>query len=290
MLGHFHLDIIQYPSRLNPSAELALCLMLCRLSSPSRYKDRLHLFGRSRSWCSVVFNTVICYLASRYREKLLWDHNRLSLCCLQQYAHAISLAGGPKGIWGFVDGTLKVICRPGQEQRQFYTGYKKAHAIKWQAIKTPDGLISSLAGPFEGRLGDWLVWQQSGLEGILRILFTHLPAEKRLYLYGDAAYSLSFAVLGGYKARVNHELNDAEREYNEQMSKYRIAVEHGFGKVVNLWSFIAFRNGLKIGLSPVAAYYSVAVLLTNIHTCFNSSQTNSQFDLPPPSLAMYLEL
>ncbi|RPA99392.1 hypothetical protein L873DRAFT_1907230 [Choiromyces venosus 120613-1] len=56
------------------------------------------------------------------------------------------------------------------------------------------------------------------------------------------------------------------------MSRYRIAVEYNFGKVISFWSFITFKNGLQIGHSLVGAYYSIAVLLTNLHTCLYSSQ------------------
>ena len=56
---------------------------------------------------------------------------------------------------GFIDGTLKVICRPSRYQRRWYSGYKKCHAVKFQAIVTSDGLISHLRGPFKGKLGGW---------------------------------------------------------------------------------------------------------------------------------------
>ena len=74
---------------------------------------------------------------------------------------------------------------------------------------------------------------------------------------------------------------------NAIMSEVRVSVEHGFGKVMQNWSYIGFRNGLKIGLSPVGAYYMVSVLLTNIHTCLRGSQTSAQFEINPPSLEEY---
>ena len=86
---------------------------------------------------------------------------------IKLYARAIERIGGPEHIWGFVDGTLRSICPPEQEQPQFYTGYKKYHAIRFEGITTPDGLITFLAGPFEGKLEDWLAWRQSGVENIL---------------------------------------------------------------------------------------------------------------------------
>lgn len=290
ILPFFNLNGLKYPDRCRPTPELALCITLCRLSSPTRYKDHFHHFGRSRTWQCDVFNTVVCYLADRYRDKLRWDKNRLTLARLRQYCDGVKAAGGPDCIWGFVDGTMRVICRPTQDQREYYTGYKKAHAIKYQGIMTTDGIISSLIGPYEGKLGDWAVWHDSGVELILRQLYKHLPIDEQLYIYGDPAYTLSFAIMGAYKATVARGLTEEEKAQNAQMSSFRIAVEHGFGKVVNLWAFIAFRNGLKIGLSPVGSYYSLSVLLTNIHTCLRGSQVTSQFNISPPSVEEYLYL
>ena len=55
---------------------------------------------------------------------------------------------------GFVDGTVRRICRPGEVQRTVYNGHKRVHAIKFQAIATLNGLIANLYGPIEGRHHD----------------------------------------------------------------------------------------------------------------------------------------
>ena len=41
-------------------------------------------------------------------------------------------------------------------------------------------------------------------------------------------------------------------------------------------------------MQPVGAMYMAAVLLTNIHTCFNESQVSKAFDCAPPTLEDYL--
>jgi hypothetical protein len=114
--------------------------------------------------------------------------------------------------------------------------------------------------------------------------------EDRLYLYGDPAYGLSYGILSAYKARPRQPLNPILKAFNAIMSGHRISVEHAFGKTMMLWSFNGFKNDLKVGLSPVAAYFMVAVLFTNIHTCLHGSQTSKQFNCPPPSLETYLAL
>jgi len=127
---------------------------------------------------------------------------------IKSYAQTIEGIGGPGNIWGFIDGTLCSICRPKQGQHQFYTGYKLCHklchAIKFQGITTPDGLIAFLAGPFEGKLGDWMAWRQSGVEEILRDILSENIEQGRLFLYGDHAYSLSFGIICPFKNTIFH--------------------------------------------------------------------------------------
>ena len=80
------------------------------------------------------------------------------------------------------------MCRLTKGQRNFYSGYKKQHAFKYQAIMTPNGLISYLGGPFEGRMGDWAAWKATGLEDIIRQLNDGVPPEEQAYLYVRKPY------------------------------------------------------------------------------------------------------
>lgn len=102
-------------------------------------------------------------------EKLEWGFQHLTYDRLRSYAEYVGARGRGTSVWGFVDGTLKLVCRPSRNQRRWYSGYKKRHTIKFQVITTPDGLISYLVGPFEGKLGDWAAWKQSQIEQHLRV-------------------------------------------------------------------------------------------------------------------------
>ena len=82
---------------------------------------------------------------------------------MREYIIAISVYGGTD-IWGFVDRTVIEICRPIDNQRLCYSGHKKKHCLKFQAIMTPNGLISSLCGPIVGRHGDWYIFQTTSVE------------------------------------------------------------------------------------------------------------------------------
>ena len=146
------------------------------------------------------------------------------------YNAAIEETGGVKGVWGFIDGTLRPVCRPTEDQRTWYSGYKKKHAFKYQGIMTPDGLISHLGGPFEGKMGDWAAWHLSEIEEKLRLLDEGFADDDRIFLYGDPAYTAAYGIFGGYKAPAGEPLNLALM--NAHMSSLRISVEHGFGKTL----------------------------------------------------------
>ncbi|KAK9238099.1 hypothetical protein V1525DRAFT_401994 [Lipomyces kononenkoae] len=45
---------------------------------------------------------------------------------------------GHPGVWGFVDGNLRPICRPTPNQTIVYPGYKGVDAFKLQYIVIPD--------------------------------------------------------------------------------------------------------------------------------------------------------
>ncbi|RPA88630.1 hypothetical protein L873DRAFT_1907381, partial [Choiromyces venosus 120613-1] len=159
------------------------------------YKDTLHSFGCSHTYQSIIFNTVLSFLYDRFRNILYWDKRHLDGRIIKSFTNSIKDIGGLENIWGFVDGTQCPISRPEDEQCQFYTGYKWCHAIKFQGITTPDGLIASLIGPFEGKFGDWMVRKGSGIEEILHEIFDEDTEESRVFLYGDPAYSLSFGII-----------------------------------------------------------------------------------------------
>jgi hypothetical protein len=125
-----------------------------------------------------------------------------------------------------VDGTLRGIARPGGEdmdQELFYSGYKKFHALKYQGLATPDGLVSSIYGPVIGKTGDYKLWMESELSERVRALTRHLPVNERLLIYGDGAYK---GLVGAKTAPPGGELSRKERQYNKAMSSFRISVEN----------------------------------------------------------------
>ncbi|RPA80970.1 hypothetical protein BJ508DRAFT_326819 [Ascobolus immersus RN42] len=286
LLSAFQLDTIEWRFRNTPTPEEALCLLLFRLSHPHRLKDCMRTFGKSRSWCSAVFNDMSDFITTKYKERLEWDGERLDIPCLTRYASAIEDACGASRIWGFIDGG---VARPVHNQQFLYAGAKKEHGIRFQGITTPDGLISSLCGPWLGPTGDWKIWRESGVEDHLRALMDPLPEEERLFLYGDPAYYPGYGIMGPFRPEGDEDLTPDEEAANIVMSGQRIVVEWSFGHVSKYWTFTSFKRCNKSGSSPVAAYYICAVLFTNIHTCLRGrNQISDKYKLSPPSIEVYL--
>ena len=67
---------------------------------------------------------------------------------MQTYADCIQQMGAPlDNCFGFIDGTVRPIARPGMNQRVLYNGHKRVHSLKFQAVAIPNGLIANLHGP-----------------------------------------------------------------------------------------------------------------------------------------------
>lgn len=290
ILPHLGLESIKYRRRYDASPEVALAVLCMRLSYPERLKTMIHHFGHSRSWISTIFNDVIMHLARRYKKKLHWDSRRLTYDQCLEYAQVIKRAGGGHCFWGYIDGTANEICRPTFDQQESYSGHKKMHAFNYQAIVTPDGLLSSLMGPFVGKRSDHGMMRSSNLENDLQNLNDGCPVEERLFLYGDPAYQGCWGIMGAYKSSVGHPITSIQKRFNVRMSRLRIEVEHAFAIHANTWQLFTKTSVMKIGSSPATAYYLIAVLMSNITNCLRGNQTSRRLQCSPPTLEEYLYL
>jgi hypothetical protein len=160
-----------------------------------------------------------------------------------------------------------------------YSGYKKKHGIKFQGLVIPDGLVSSLVGPFIGEVNDNRMVAESRFQAQLRSIFKN---EEELYLYGDQAYFQFYGILSPYPGGAS--ASAAEQAFNLRISRIRIAVENAFGLIQVLWSRNAHSKRLKIGQQAVGSHYKMAILFTNIYTCIRGNQISGRFLVRPPSL------
>ena len=91
---------------------------------------------------------------------------------LEEYAGVHQKGAALYFCWGFIDGTVGPVCRPGQNQRVLYNGHKRVHSIKFQSVVTPNGLIANLFGAIEGKRHDSAMLAESGL---LNMSFNNIP-------------------------------------------------------------------------------------------------------------------
>ena len=58
--------------------------------------------------------------------------------------------------FGFIDGTVRPISRPGQHQRIVYNGHKRVHSLKFQSVALPNGLNGLIGLDFRRSLVSFL--------------------------------------------------------------------------------------------------------------------------------------
>ena len=263
-----------------------LCVVLRRLAYPNRLGDLDTVFGRSPTSLSIIFNVSCNFIVTTWRRHLedFIQAPFFDRALLLRYTHAVGRVCPLQTCFGFIDGTVRPVCRPSRNQQAFYNGHKRIHSLKYQTVVGPDGIILHLSGPLEGRRHDSAMLAESGLLASL----SHLPLApngQNFCIYGDAAYPLRPQLIVSFLG--NH-LTAQQQQFNQQMSAARIAVEWGFAKVLKYFAFVDFRKNQKLLLQPVASHYFCAVLLANCHTCFNGNEATSHFTLNPPSIYEYL--
>ena len=243
-------EILNLPDRvvcyngINVDRTEALCIFLKRFAYPCRYVDLIPRFARPEPQLCMISNAVLNSIYTNWRHLLSdLDQPWLSRPHLQTFAEVIKEKGAAlQNCWGFIDGTVRPISRPGRNQRVMYNGHKKVHAIKFQSIATPNGLIANLYGPVEGKRHDSAMLAQSQVLNQLQ----HLSFNRHvdiLCIYGDPAYPLRPHLQSPFRGA---RLTDDQRAWNKSMSEVRVSVEWIFGDVVNYFKFLDFKKNLKI--------------------------------------------
>jgi hypothetical protein len=306
-------DILQLPDEIFTCGNYrfdrveAFAITCARLASSADEFELCTRYDRSQSSISEVFNEVITILDERWEHLLRFDANHLlSPENLKNYSDAVYESGAPlHGVWGFIDCTIRPMCRPSRHQRQAYNGHKHYHGLKYQAVMLPNGLFGHLFGPIEGCHNDTYTLAESGLMDEC-LIHAKLPDglevsgevdedtngmhaftdSRQLQLFGDPAYGLDSLIICPFPKPGR---TDDQQEWNTRMSKVRIEVEHGFSLVLNNWRLLAARWKLRVFLSPIGRYYRVAVLLTNALACLWPNQVSQYFRCAPPSLEEYFQ-
>ena len=152
-----------------------------------------------------------------------------------------------------VDATEQPIQRPSRKQRCWYSGKKKRHTIKTEAIITQQGKIVSVSRPVPGRVHDLALRRRSS------------PLPKGSRLYADSGYQgirkeHPDAEIP-FKRSKKHPLTNDERAYNRALSRFRVRVEHTFAKIK---SFRLFSERFRYSKTTYAAKFSAVAGIVNL--------------------------
>ena len=155
--------IYVFYSRVKIDGIEALFMFLKRFSYPCWYSDMIPRFARPVPQICMS-KKLMSYIFGNF-EYLLKDFNQawLALAQLSIFSHATNKGAPLLNCWGFIDGTVRPVCRPQESQRLTYNGHKRIHAFKFQSVVAPNGLIAFLDGPYEGRKHDSGMLAESGL-------------------------------------------------------------------------------------------------------------------------------
>eukprot|EP00171_Calliarthron_tuberculosum_P001768 IDg1768t1 len=268
-------------------AMLSTCVMLRRLASPCRWKELEILFGKHASQLSEIFWESIEHLIEEQghliKSSLKKEYIQENI---SKWSSSISIKSGAlTNCIGFIDGTVIGISRPGDSGMQTvaYNGHKRKHALKFQAISTPDGMFLHMYGPLEGRKHDWTLYVRSNVDEQLEECLLN----EGLFhcIYGDSGYSAREYLVIPFQGA---SLSEDQVAFNKAMSKSRITVEWIFKELKLNWTSMDFKRKLRIGESPVGALYVAAALLTNVRNCIYPNPISQYFGCEPPSLEDYM--
>ena len=217
-------------SRYSVSPILATCILLRRMAVPDRWEELCKRFGKHPSQMSEIFwENIDKFMECRGNLLLEPVPQEYLASRAQTFSEAVSNKGGalPNCV-GFIDGTVLGVVRPSGHMQQMvvYNGHKRKHALKFQAINTPDGVILHAHGPAEGGWHDWFLFHTSGVHANLSDFL--LINGVQFVVYGDSGYNWREYMQVPFQGS---NLNNNQVAFNSSMSKVRITVEWLFKEV-----------------------------------------------------------
>ena len=162
---------------------------------------------------------------------------------------------------------MRPISKPGENQRIVYNGHKRVHAIKFQSVALPNGLIENMYGPVgegncilndlevnfpiiifvffvifypEGRRHDVGMLADSNIrQDMQRYAFTPGPVHHPLCVYRDPAYQMRVHLHAPFR---NMALTPQMVNFNKAMSSLRVSVKWLFGDIVQYFKFVDLKK------------------------------------------------
>ena len=182
---------------------------------------------------------------------------------------------------GVIDGTNLHIARPRDNalQKVVYNGHNGFHALKYQALVCPDGILLHGYGPVEGRRHYWTLYIRSELDYQLANCLS--INGKQYCVYGDSGYNLRLYLQVPYQGA---ERPADERAFNLPMATGRITLDWLFKELKMYWTTMDYRRKLCVLQAPVGTLYIACMLLNNFRTCMYGNKISKYFNCLPPSL------
>jgi hypothetical protein len=266
-------------------------LMLCmKYAWPTRLGAMIKLFGKSIAWSSRVIKKMRVLLFNFCHSKMRCPEV-LSAVDVQRFSAAIERISGLDVCFGFLDATVRPICRPSIGQKECYNGKDRLHAIKFQICSTPDGIIQHIDGPWPGRRHDNHMVNSAPLSSGTPALASWILSHPRTrygtahVVYADQGY---YTQPGIETPWPDGAFNLEHQVFNDMMKSSRIAVEWEFGHILEHWASLHFKPSQKMLTGGLGQQYIVAAFLTNIYNCLHPSKTSLYFKVTPPDLCSYL--
>jgi hypothetical protein len=259
---------------------------------------RESFFARELSQCSRMFSKFLWLMVEKAADflfaKLSWwsQYFREFSDAIRRKILDQSGIVYARNIVGFIDCTINVIERVGagpenrhqensnEEQRSYYSGYKKIHGLKFQSLDCPLGMTMDLRGPVSARRNDLFIFRISAIADRLRQISEDagLLEEEYFSILGDGIYPNTACVV----RRIGESPTD------RALSKVRIAVEWDYGSTKTLFPYLDYKKNMALKHSNTPLLYLVATFFRNCHiACYGSNAAN-YFRLTPPSLEKYL--
>lgn len=268
------------PTGLEFTREEAFFFLCARLTWPTRMKTLEFTFGYDVALISEAMNWALQHIVDHW-DFLLddFESGHLSENRLALFASKIHAKDSPLDkCWGFIGFTIRRSCPQAEWEKEEYRRNTHLKNYKYQAVKSPDGLIYHLFGPEDGSPRTLL--RES------RLLDRCEDNAPSYYMYGNSDYSITENLITAYGSL---NITEDQKMFNRAMRSCHECVEWGFADVLRLWTALDFKTTQQLfGDVDVGSHYRVAVLLTNFHICLYGSSTSTFFDCDPPTLEEYL--
>jgi len=195
------------------------------------------------------------------------------------------IGAGPVGPWEGASRRVDAY----QLQRAFYSGYFRAHGLKYQTVLLPSGMWGSVWGASMAH-NDNGILNQSGLVPYLEDILTTNEDGYYPTLIGDAIYPQDRTVL--WTTKVPRGASDNFYSFKRACSTVRQPHEIHYGSFFNYFHLFKNETQTRLFNNCEKAYRTgvVGFFLHNCFTCIKGSGVNSFFDSRHPTLQQYLPL